>query len=129
MRRPASVREKMQGGSQGACPLAEYEAAPHARFPRRSPAPGYPLSVPPRTLFGLAFCPIDSSAIVRHASIRTLIAAFAAVELPQRLRWVVLNAADDLFRAVKRDRAIDRAANAHYRYCRVTLAIWTGGVG
>ena len=34
MRRPSPVKRKIPG-SQGACPLAEYEAAPHARAARR----------------------------------------------------------------------------------------------
>jgi hypothetical protein len=50
-------------------------------------------------------------------------------ELPQRLRWVVLNAADDLSRAVKRGPRHRPGRERPYRYCRVTLAIWTGGVG
>ena len=37
-------------GSQGACPLAEYEAAPHARLQR---APPRPCSLPLPTLLGL----------------------------------------------------------------------------
>src|ERR1019366_5793256 len=44
MRRPLPVKGKMWG-SQGACPLAEYEAAPHARVARRPP--GYAGYRPP----------------------------------------------------------------------------------
>ena len=36
MRRPLPVKRKIRG-FQGACPLAEYEAAPHARVARRPP--------------------------------------------------------------------------------------------
>src|SRR5215469_7374794 len=39
MRRPVRVKSRRVGGSQGACPLAEYEAAPHgARLSAPAPA-------------------------------------------------------------------------------------------
>jgi hypothetical protein len=63
-------------GSQGACPLAEYEAAPHARVPRALPSRADLSSL--RTLLGLPFClltPAPLSPCFHPHSI----AAFAAV--------------------------------------------------
>ncbi len=73
----SGARGKGGRGSQGACPLAEFEAAPHARLQRAlSPAP---ISLPSaHHSLGIVLLPVDFSAPCRHASIRTLIAASAA---------------------------------------------------
>jgi hypothetical protein len=69
-------RGKGGRGFQGACPLTKYEAAPHARVSALLP-PCRSLSLRCESLLGLrsARC---LPRLCRHASIRTLITAFAA---------------------------------------------------
>src|ERR1017187_2220065 len=51
-------RGKGGRGSQGACPLAEYEAAPHARLQRATPPTHLPISFTPANSPRIAFCPL-----------------------------------------------------------------------